>query len=100
MWCILGVLPSRFYSKIDCLQNNSKLHVQLMLVCIWVCAVRGKGDWGWILYSYAVGGTPSPCSSLCSPVRGHGTHTPVPDSMQGDVGAGPSSASGASPLPF
>lgn len=40
------------------------------------------------LYSCAVAGGPSPCSSLFFPIYGHGTRTPVPDSMQGEVGPG------------
>lgn len=29
--CILDILPSHFYSKIECLQKNNELRVQLML---------------------------------------------------------------------
>lgn len=43
MWCVLGVFSSCFYSKIDCLQKNNKLYAQLMLVCVQVYAMRGKG---------------------------------------------------------
>ena len=95
MWYILGILRSCFYSKIDCLQKYTKPHAQLILVCIWVCAMRGKGDERGIHYSYAVAGALSPCSSLHSPVHRHGTHAPVPGSTWGEVGAGVTSASSA-----